>query len=302
MKVLVCGAGGFIAGHLVARLKEEGDWVRGVDIKEPEFGPSARRVPTPRPARPGAVPGRGHRRRRLRRGVPTRRRHGWHGVHPLRRVRDHAQQRADQPQHGRRGRRAGDQRLLLLLVGLHLPGHGDRRAGADRGRRLPRSPRQRVRLGEALRRARGPGLRPRLPASRYASPASRTATAPRAPGRAAGRRRRPPSAAKWPRSADGGDIEVWGDGSAVRSYIYVDDMVDGIVALTPSDLEAPGQHRHARVRHSRRAGRRRRRRGRQGDRAPLHRRPGRRPVPELRHARIESLGGSPAAPCWTASP
>ena len=29
---LVCGAGGFIGGHLVARLKREGFWVRGVDI------------------------------------------------------------------------------------------------------------------------------------------------------------------------------------------------------------------------------------------------------------------------------
>lgn len=32
-KALVCGAGGFIAGHLVKRLKREGFWVRGVDLK-----------------------------------------------------------------------------------------------------------------------------------------------------------------------------------------------------------------------------------------------------------------------------
>ena len=37
---LVCGAGGFIGGHLVTRLKKEGFWVRGVDIKNPEFGDS----------------------------------------------------------------------------------------------------------------------------------------------------------------------------------------------------------------------------------------------------------------------
>lgn len=36
--VLVCGAGGFIGGHLVNRLKKEGYWVRGVDLKENEFG------------------------------------------------------------------------------------------------------------------------------------------------------------------------------------------------------------------------------------------------------------------------
>jgi len=34
---LVCGAGGFIGSHMVKRLKEEGFWVRGVDLKYPEF-------------------------------------------------------------------------------------------------------------------------------------------------------------------------------------------------------------------------------------------------------------------------
>lgn len=34
---LVCGAGGFIGSHLVKRLKAEGFWVRGVDLKFPEF-------------------------------------------------------------------------------------------------------------------------------------------------------------------------------------------------------------------------------------------------------------------------
>lgn len=38
---LVCGAGGFIGSHLVKRLKKEGYWVRGVDLKYPEFSPSA---------------------------------------------------------------------------------------------------------------------------------------------------------------------------------------------------------------------------------------------------------------------
>ena len=36
-KALVCGAGGFIGGHLVKRLKSEGYWVRGVDLKEHEY-------------------------------------------------------------------------------------------------------------------------------------------------------------------------------------------------------------------------------------------------------------------------
>ena len=36
-KVLVTGADGFIGSHLVKRLKREGYWVRGVDLKLPEF-------------------------------------------------------------------------------------------------------------------------------------------------------------------------------------------------------------------------------------------------------------------------
>lgn len=36
-KALVTGAGGFIGSHLVRRLKQDGYWVRGVDIKRPEF-------------------------------------------------------------------------------------------------------------------------------------------------------------------------------------------------------------------------------------------------------------------------
>lgn len=39
-KVLICGAGGFIGGHLVKKLKKEGAWVRGVDIKQHEFASS----------------------------------------------------------------------------------------------------------------------------------------------------------------------------------------------------------------------------------------------------------------------
>ncbi len=37
-KVLITGAGGFIGHHLTKYLTERGYWVRGVDIKEPEFG------------------------------------------------------------------------------------------------------------------------------------------------------------------------------------------------------------------------------------------------------------------------
>ncbi|MCJ7626713.1 MAG: NAD-dependent epimerase/dehydratase family protein [Anaerolineaceae bacterium] len=39
-KILVTGAGGFIGNHLVTFLKNRGFWVRGVDIKHPEFSPT----------------------------------------------------------------------------------------------------------------------------------------------------------------------------------------------------------------------------------------------------------------------
>ena len=41
MKALVNGGGGFIGSHLVKRLKSEGYWVRAVDLKRPEFSDSA---------------------------------------------------------------------------------------------------------------------------------------------------------------------------------------------------------------------------------------------------------------------
>ncbi len=40
-RALVCGAGGFIGSHMVKRLKSEGYWVRGVDLKHPEYAESA---------------------------------------------------------------------------------------------------------------------------------------------------------------------------------------------------------------------------------------------------------------------
>lgn len=39
-RILVCGAGGFIGGHLVKRLRSEGYWIRAVDLKHNEFSPS----------------------------------------------------------------------------------------------------------------------------------------------------------------------------------------------------------------------------------------------------------------------
>ena len=40
IRVVVTGAGGFIGSHLVSFLKRAGYWVRGVDLKQPEFAPT----------------------------------------------------------------------------------------------------------------------------------------------------------------------------------------------------------------------------------------------------------------------
>lgn len=40
-RILVTGAGGFIGHHLVRRLKSDGFWVRGVDLKAPEYEPTS---------------------------------------------------------------------------------------------------------------------------------------------------------------------------------------------------------------------------------------------------------------------
>ena len=39
---LVLGGGGFIGNHLINRLKDEGYWVRGVDLKYPEYQDKSR--------------------------------------------------------------------------------------------------------------------------------------------------------------------------------------------------------------------------------------------------------------------
>ena len=39
-RIVVTGAGGFIGHHLVSSLRSRGHWVRGVDLKEPEYAPS----------------------------------------------------------------------------------------------------------------------------------------------------------------------------------------------------------------------------------------------------------------------
>ena len=56
MHVLVTGAGGFIGHHLVSRLKADGYWVRGADIKEPEYTTTDGPFPAETPAHRNEMP------------------------------------------------------------------------------------------------------------------------------------------------------------------------------------------------------------------------------------------------------
>ena len=118
--VLVTGAGGFIGGHLVARLREQGvEHIRGVDrVPLGRVVPALRRCRQPerRPAGPGGLPERlrGHRHR-----VQPRRRHGRHGVHREQQGAVHAVG-ADLHPHAGGGPPGRGAAVLLFLVGLRL--------------------------------------------------------------------------------------------------------------------------------------------------------------------------------------
>ena len=164
---LVCGAGGFIGGHLVKRLKREGFWVRGVDLKYPEFAETAgRRFRHRRSARPALLPS--GRRPPLRRGLPARRRHGRRRLHLHRRARrrHHAQLGDDQPQHARRlPASATSSASSIRRRPASIPSynqHDPEQPELLRGQRLSGRPGQRVRLGEAVQRAALPRLQPQL--------------------------------------------------------------------------------------------------------------------------------------------
>lgn len=54
-----------------------------------------------------------------------------------------------------------------------------------------------------------------------------------------GREKAPAAISRKVAESQDGNIEVWGDGSAIRNYIYVSDLVDGIRKLVWSDIEVP---------------------------------------------------------------
>ncbi len=235
---LVCGAGGFIGGHLVKKLKSEGYWVRGVDIKEHEFAPSV--------ADEFQV-------------LDLRQEENCKAALTLNDgTFDEVYQLAADM--GGMGFIHSAETAIMnhsALINIHMTHHASR-LGVPRyffsssvciyrdmqpgepemseAEAIPANPDNEYGWEKlyseriALAYARNEGMNVRIARFQNCYGPEGTWT---------GGREKAPAAIcrKVAEVEDGGTIEVWGDGTAIRSYTYVADMVDGIYKLMHSDLE-----------------------------------------------------------------
>lgn len=238
-RALVCGAGGFIAGHLVRQLKDEGCWVRAVDALAREFGPS--------PADEYLE-------------LDLRERDACAAAMALDGGFDEVYQlAADMGGMGFIHTAECEIMRNNALINLNMT---DAAAATRVGRYFFSSSvciYRDMAPGEAeLTEA---GAYPALPDNEYGWEKLYAERVAETYGRRfgfpvriarfqncygpegtwTGGREKAPAAIcrKVAETDDGGMIEVWGNGTAVRSYTYVDDMVNGIIMLTRSDLEGP---------------------------------------------------------------
>jgi GDP-D-mannose 3', 5'-epimerase len=237
-KALVGGAGGFIGSHLVTYLKKKGYWVRGVDQKKPEFSETA--------ADDFLIL---DLRQEQNAEASLQLSHGkFDEVYQL---------AADMGGMGFIHSAECEIMRNSALINIHMM-HNAARAGISRyffsssvcvyRNMLPGEPE----LSEE-------GAYPALPDNEYGWEKLYAERMAMAYGRRYGMairiarfqncygpegtwqggREKAPAALcrKVTLLAEGGELEVWGDGSAIRSYTYVDDMTDGIFRLMQSDLE-----------------------------------------------------------------
>ena len=237
---LVCGAGGFIGGHLVKRLKAEGYWVRGVDIKEHEFAPTAADefllldLREPENCRAALTLDGGTFDEVYQLAADM----GGMGfihsaeceiMHNSVLINVHMTHSAAEMGVPRyffsssvcvyRDMKPGEPEMTEAQA---VPAHPDNEYGWEKL--------YSERMAQAYGRHYGMKVRIARFQNCYGPEGTWT-----------GGREKAPAAIcrKVAEVADGGTIEVWGDGTAVRSYTYVDDMVDGIYRLMHSDLEGP---------------------------------------------------------------
>jgi nucleoside-diphosphate-sugar epimerase len=239
-KALVCGAGGFIGGHLVNKLKREGYWVRGVDIKEHEFAASGADEFVLLDLRDEA-----NCRAALTLGGGT-----FDEVYQL---------AADMGGMGFIHSAETEIMHNSALINIHMT-HLAASLGVARyffsssvcvyrdmepgepemteAEAIPANPDNEYgweklyseRLAMAYERNQSMTVRIARFQNCYGPY-----------GTWQGGREKAPAAIcrKVAEVSDGGSIEVWGDGTAIRSYTYVEDMVDGIFMLMHSDLKGP---------------------------------------------------------------
>ena len=248
-RALVCGAGGFIAGHLVKRLKAEGYWVRGVDRKVHEFAPSAADefmvldLRDPANCRTALTLDGGTFDEVYQLAADM----GGMGfihsaeceiMHNSVLINVHMTHQAAEmgvPRYFYSSSvcvypdmQPGDPEMTEAQA---VPAHPDNEYGWEKL--------YSERMLQAY--ARHYGMKARIARFQNCYGPEGTWT---------GGREKAPAAIcrKVAEVEDGGTIPVWGDGTAVRSYTYVSDMVDGIYRLMHSDLEGPGQHRQPGIR------------------------------------------------------
>ncbi|TME79501.1 MAG: NAD-dependent epimerase/dehydratase family protein [Chloroflexi bacterium] len=216
-RALVCGAGGFISSHLVRRLKQEGHWVRGADLKVPEFGPTA--ADDFRLLDLAADMG------------------GMGFIHSAESeiMRNNALINLNMiDAAARKGIKRYFFSSSVCIYRDMRPGEPELKeeeaypALPDNEYGWEKLYAERV----AMAYGRKHGMEVRIARFQNCYGPEGTWT---------GGREKAPAAIcrKVAEAADGGTIEVWGDGKAIRSYTYVDDMVDGIYRLTASSLVGP---------------------------------------------------------------
>ncbi len=238
-RAVVCGAGGFIGSHLVKRLKREGYWVRGVDIKEPEFSKtladdfglldlreekncqSALTLPD------GGVPEEVYQLAADMGGMGFIHSAECEIMHNSVLINVHMTDAA-----AKMGVKAYFYSSSACVYRDMKPGEPEMRESEA----VPANPDNEYgweklyseRVAQAYGRRYGMKVR----IARF-----QNCYGPEGTWR--GGREKAPAAIcrKVAAASDNGIVEIWGDGSAVRSYTYVDDMVDGIFRLMHSNLE-----------------------------------------------------------------
>jgi nucleoside-diphosphate-sugar epimerase len=237
-RALVCGAGGFIGGHLVKKLKTEGYWVRGVDIKEHEFAPTQADefllldLRQPENCRAALTSSAGVFDEVYQLAADM----GGMGfihsaeteiMHNSALINIHMTHNAAEMNIPRyffsssvcvyRDMQPGEPEMTEAEA---IPAHPDNEYGWEKLYS------ERV----AMAYGRKYGMKVRI---------ARFQNCYGPEGTWQGGREKAPAAIcrKVAEAEDGGTIEVWGDGTAIRSYTYVADMVEGIYLLMHSELE-----------------------------------------------------------------